>query len=196
MKDRLVITIARSFGSGGRAIGEKLAEELGIPFYDRNLIRMAAEKSGIDESLLASADEKIIDRLIDPYALTGGLADSTNEQLYRLESQIIRDLAEKESCVIVGRLADWVLRENKNAFHVYIAAPYEDRIRRVMEQNNLDESKARKMVKRMDKIRKGYYAYFTDWDWNGLEGRDVIINSSLRGIDGTVEILKQIVEKL
>ncbi len=196
MKERLTITIARSFGSGGREIGEKLAKELGVNFYDRNLIRMAAEKSGMDERLLQSADEQIIDRLIDPYSMTGGLIDNTNDQLYRVESQIIRDIAAKESCVIVGRLADWVLRENSDALHVYITAPLEARIKRVSQLNNIDEIKAKKMIKRMDKIRKGYYSYFTDWDWNGLEGRDVVINSSMRGVDGTVEILKGIVEKL
>ncbi len=196
MKERLTITIARSFGSGGREIGEKLARELSVNFYDRNLIRMAAEKSGLDERLLQSADEQIIDRLIDPYSMTGGLIDNTNDQLYRVESQIIRDIAAKESCVIVGRLADWVLRENADAFHVYITAPMEARIKRVSQLNNIDEGKAKKLIKRMDKIRKGYYSYFTDWDWNGLEGRDVVINSSLRGVDGTVEILKGIVDKL
>lgn len=194
MREKMVITIARSYGSGGKEIGEKLARELNFSFYDKGLIRLAAEKSGLSEELLESADEQILNRLIDPYALTGGMTDNTNDKLYRIESQIIRDLAEKGSCIIVGRLADWVLRDRPDVLDIYITAPLQDRIHRIMETQNLNESQAKKLVKRMDKTRRGYYSYFTDWEWNGTEGRDIIINSSLKGIDGTVALLKSIAE--
>lgn len=194
MREKMVITIARSYGSGGKEIGEKLARELNFSFYDKDLIRLAADKSGLNEELLESADEQILNRLIDPYALTGGMTDNTNDQLYRIESQIIRDLAEKGSCVIVGRLADWVLRDRPDVLDIYITAPLQDRIRRIMETQNLNESQAKKLVKRMDKTRRGYYSYFTEWEWNGTEGRDIIINSSLKGIDGTVALLKSIAD--
>lgn len=190
MREKIVVTIARSYGSRGREIGEKLAKELGVPFYDRSIIRLAAEKSGIDERLVESADEKIIDRLIDPYAIAGGMINNTNDQIYRVESKIIRELAEKESCVIVGRLADWVLREFPNTMNVFIYAPKEERIRTVMERENLSESQAKKLIKQMDKVRRGYYAYFTDRDWDGIEGRDLMVNSSLQGVDKTVALLK------
>lgn len=196
MNRKLVITIARSFGSGGREIGEKLARELNLDFYDRNLIRLAAEKSGLDEKLVESADEQILNRLIDPFALAGGMTDNTNEQLYRVESKIIKELANKGSCVIVGRLADWVLREREDVLDVYITAPLKDRVARVMETQKLDEAGARKLIKKVDKSRHGYYSYFTDWRADGSEGRDIIINSSLKGIDGTVELLKTIIENL
>lgn len=194
MREKMVITIARSYGSGGKEIGEKLARELNFSFYDKDLIRLAADKSGLNEELLESADEQILNRLIDPYALTGGMTDNTNDQLYRIESQIIRDLAEKGSCVIVGRLADWVLRDRPDVLDIYITAPLQDRIRRIMETQNLNESQAKKLVKRMDKTRRGYYSYFTEREWNGTEGRDIIINSSLKGIDGTVALLKSIAD--
>lgn len=194
MKDKLVITIARSFGSGGREIGEKLAKELGLDFYDRNLIRLAAEKSGLDEKLVESADEQILNRLIDPFALAGGMTDNTNEQLYRVESNIIRELANKGSCVIVGRLADWVLRDREDVLDIYITAPMKDRVARVMETQRLDEPRAYKLIKKVDKARHSYYSYFTDWRADGVQGRDIMINSSLKGIDGTVELLKRIVE--
>lgn len=194
MREKMVITIARSYGSGGKEIGEKLARELNFSFYDKDLIRLAADKSGLNEELLESADEQILNRLIDPYALTGGMTDNTNDQLYRIESQIIRDLAEKGACVIVGRLADWVLRDRPDVLDIYITAPLQDRIRRIMETQNLNESQAKKLVKRMDKTRRGYYSYFTEWEWNGTEGRDIIINSSLKGIDGTVALLKSIAD--
>lgn len=196
MKDHVTITIGRSFGSCGREIGEKLAKKLEFSFYDRNLISMAAERTGMDEDLLESADEHVLSRFIDPYAVAGAISDNTNLRLYRAECKIIREIASRESSVIVGRLADYVLRGDSNCLKVFIYAPFEKRMQTIMKKHALSEHEAKRLIKQMDKMRKSYYSYFTDRAWDGVEGRDMLIDSSLFGVDGTVDLLEEVVRKL
>ena len=195
MTKRYVVAIGRSFGSMGREIGEKLAGKLGIGFYDKNLILMAAKKSGIRMELLESADEKLLNRFLDPYASIGMESGSTNDRLYRVQSEIIREIAGKESCVIVGRQADKVLAEYENCTKVFIYAPLNKRVETIMERHSVTEQEARRLIRQMDKIRRNYYSYFSDGEWDSKDGRDLMIDSSYLGVDGTVDYLAELIRR-
>ncbi len=191
MDKQLVITIGRSFGSGGREIGERLSQALGIGFYDRNLIDMAAKKSGLERAVVGNADEKLIGRFLE---LTPGLdlvQENTNEKIYRAQAEVIRSIVKRgESCVIVGRGADYVLRNRHEVLKVYIYAPFENRVRTVMKRYGFKEDEAEKVIRHMDKTRRNYYEYFTDRNWDQKEGKDLLIDSSEFGIQGSVELIK------
>ena len=191
MERQMVITIGRSFGSNGREIGERLSEAWGIHLYDRNLIDMAARKSGLERSLVGNADEKLIGRFLE---LTGGLeliSENTNERIYRAQSEVIRSIVKRgESCVFVGRGADYVLRNHHEVLKVYIYAPLDRRIETVMKRYSFKREEAEKVIRHMDKTRRNYYEYFTDRHWDQKEGKDLLIDSSEFGIQGTVELIK------
>ena len=195
MNGKVVVTIGREFGSGGREIGEKLAKRLGIAYYDRNILDMVAEKSGIDKKYLEAEDEKASNAFDEPYVPHWLDTGTLSERLFRMQSKIIREKAEVESCVIVGRCSDVLLQERKDAFHIYIYAPLEDRISRAMKVFEIeDRDKARKIVKKADKARRTYYQYYTDERWGSREGKDLLINSSTCGIDGAVEMIERLLE--
>lgn len=194
MEKQIVVTIGRAFGSKGREIGEKLAKELGISFYDKNIILMAAEKSGMKMSLLEQADEQLVNRFVDPYALSGTIQGSTNDRLYRAQSEVIREVAAKESCVIVGRLADQILKYHPNCIKVFVYAPFDVRVNTIKTKHNLSEGEAKRLVKQMDKIRGNYYSYFSDGTWDQKEGKNLLIDSDFFGVDGSVELLKRAIE--
>lgn len=194
MGKKRIVTISRTYGSGGREVGEKLARELGISFYDKNLLLEMSERTGISPEGLKNADEKLLDRLADPYAAGIRQQYGTNLYLYRIEKKLIEEIAERESCVIVGRLADWILKDRPDVLKVFITAPEEDRISRIMEKEEVTREQAQKLIKEVDRMRKKYYAFFTDDKWKSTENRDIVINSSFQGIDGAVEILKYILE--
>ena len=191
MKKQIVITIGRSFGSNGREIGEQLAETMGISFYDRNLIDMAAQKIGMDRSVAGSADEKLIGRFLE---LTPGLdmiQENRNEKIYRAQAEVIRSIVKREeSCIIVGRGADYVLRNRHEVLKVFIYAPFDYRTRVVMERYNFKKDEAEKVIRHMDKTRRNYYEYFTDRNWDQKEGKDLLIDSSEFGIQGCVDLIR------
>lgn len=183
MEKRCIITIGREYGSGGREIGEKLAEKLGISFYDRQFLEMASLETGHTEDALSAQDE-IAERNYYPYR-----TENLSEELFKIQSRIMIEKAKSESCVIVGRCSDIVLKDFANVVHIFIYAHEDDRVRRIMQRNNLDEVKARKLMKKTEKIRKSYYQYFTDCDWGDRENKDLLINSSVTGIDKSVEVI-------
>ncbi len=191
MDRQLIITIGRSFGSGGREIGERLAKALGIGFYDRNLIDMAAKKSGLDRSVVGNADEKLIGRFLELAPSIDLIQESTNEKIYRAQAEVIRSIVKRgESCVIVGRGADYVLRNRNEILKVYIYAPFERRTETVMERYGFKREEAEKVIRHMDKTRRNYYEYFTDRNWDQKEGKDLLIDSSEFGIQGSVNLIK------
>ena len=191
MDRQLIITIGRSFGSGGREIGERLAKALGIGFYDRNLIDMAAKKSGLDRSVVGNADEKLIGRFLELAPSIDLIQESTNEKIYRAQAEVIRTIVKRgESCVIVGRGADYVLRNRNEVLKVYIYAPFERRTETVMERYGFKREEAEKVIRHMDKTRRNYYEYFTDRNWDQKEGKDLLIDSSEFGIQGSVNLIK------
>ena len=191
-----IITIGRQFGSGGREVGEKLAEMLGYAFYDNHLIAMAAEKSGMSHAALTDADEKAANPwLYAAMSQTGqtsfGLNISTNDALFTVQAQIIRDIAKSENAVIVGRCSDYILKDEEvKLLNVYIYAPTEARIKRVLERENVStEQQALQMMKRHDKQRKLYYDFYTDRKWAAHENYHLTLNSDRFGIDGTADII-------
>ena len=169
-----VITIARENGSNGRAIGEALAGRLGIPFYNRDILRMAADDSGINEQLFANAEKSFRSSLLfrvakDAYNGEVIPPDSdnfvSNENLFRYQAKVMLGLAQNESCVMIGRCADFILRDRPNVLRVFIHAPEEVRVRRVMQRHNLSEAEARRHMRQVDKRRADYYRAFTGSDW-------------------------------
>ena len=195
MERQKIITIGRSFGSNGREIGERLAAALGIGFYDRNLIDMAAKRSGLERKVVSSADEKLLGRLVELAPNLELFADDTNEKIYRAQAEVIRSIVKRgESCVIVGRGADYVLRNRPEVLKVYIYAPLERRIETVMERYHFKRDEAERVVRHMDKTRRNYYEFFTDRNWDQKEGKDLLIDSSEFGIQGTMELIKAAAE--
>lgn len=187
---KIIITIGREFGSGGHEIGEKLASRLGIDFYDKNLIEIAADRSGLDASVVGSSDEKAPGIFVSPYAPT------VSDKLFFAQSELIRHLADTQSFVIVGRCANALLRGYADTLDVFVFAPLETRIKRIMDRYYIETpEKARREINRVDKVRKGYYQYYTEYRWGGHDGHDMIIDSSLLGIDGTVDLLEQVAKK-
>ena len=189
-----VITIAREFGSGGRVSAQKLSEHLGIAFYDKNLISIAAKRRGLPEEKLESVDE----RRENPwrYTFDENMAmerqfhyEPLNDILFYEQSEIIREAAKKEDCVIVGRCANYILRENPQCRSVFIYAPLEARIRTIRARTGLDARGAEQLIKRVDKQRKYYYENYTEQKWGRKEGFDLGIDSSRFTDEQILEIL-------
>jgi cytidylate kinase len=198
-----VITIARQYGSGGRTIGKKLAESLNIPFYDKELIAMAAKKSGLSQEVFEKADEKATSSLL--YSLVMGTYNfgshfSTvsdmpiNDRLFMIQSDIIQHAALEGPCVIVGRCADYVLREHPNCFHVFIRAEHDDRVKRIVEEYGDPAAKADDLLQKKDKQRANYYNFYSNKKWADMNNYDLVVNSSLFGIDGSIDVIKAALE--
>lgn len=203
MKKKTIITISRQFGSGGREVGKKLAEALGIPFYDKELIEMAAKESGIDEELFE--DEEY--RTSRGFYLLGAIGFtlgspitsisemSLNDRLFLVQSETIENIAEKGPCVIVGRCADYVLQEKHSTINIFIHASMKDRKERAIHSYEVDERNIEASISKIDKRRANYYNYYTDRKWGAAENYDIVLNSSKFGIDGCVDIIKSILEE-
>ena len=180
MDQHLVIAISREYGSGGREIGERLAEELGIAYYDKLLLKRIAEESGLDGDVVADFDEKPLrPLLLNPNAFfcATDLEHPVASRIYRTEVDILRSIADESSCVIVGRCADYVLAGHPDLVSLFVSAPMEARVARVMRRNTLSESEARSRIARVDKNRASYSRYFTDENWGMARNYDLCINS-------------------
>lgn len=199
----LIITIGRQFGSGGRQVGKKLAEELGINYYDKEILNVAAKESGLCQTLFENHDEKptssfLYSLVMDTYSMgynSGSYLDMPlNHKVFLAQFDAIKKLAERESCVIVGRCADYALEEFDNVFHVFIHADKDFRVKNVMEYDSVTETKARDLVSKNDKQRASYYNYYTSKKWGDAKGYDLCLNSALLGVDGCVELIKHMIE--
>ncbi|MBO4979906.1 MAG: cytidylate kinase-like family protein [Clostridia bacterium] len=195
-----VITIARQFGSGGHEIGRRVAELLGIKVYDKELIQMAAEKSGYHPEVLSKVDEKAAGSLLYTLAIgasrMGGLAGNydipINDKLFIAQNEIIQELAEKEQCVIVGRCGDYALRHFENKFSVFIYADIPMRAARIMESRGISESEAKNLIAKEDKKRSGYYNFYTGQKWGAVERYGAAFNTAVLGIENTAKIIADI----
>lgn len=196
--ENYVITIARGYGSGGRTIGKMLADELNIKAYDREIVRMASEESGINEALFGEADEKLKNPLMR-YAkgvykgriITPDCEDFVSDKnLFNYEAKVVKELANKESCIIIGRCADYVLKDYKNVIRVFVHAPLESCVRTLSEMSSLNEKELEKRIQRIDKNRAAYYQHYTGREWNGAENYDLCLNSADLGFEKCVEIIK------
>ena len=197
---RTIITIGRQFGSGGRNIGARLAKKLEIPFYDKELLKKAAEKSGLCEKLFENFDERpkslLYSIAMDSYmfALPGAVTnDSLEQQVYLATFDAVRHVAEEGPCVIIGRCADYALVGWDNTLSLFIHAPLERRIAAVARRQNLDTDKARQMVLRTDKRRAAYYEYYSAKKWGAVDSYDFCLDSSAFGQDGAVELIEDLV---
>ena len=201
MANDTIITISRQYGSGGRFIGRKLAEALDIPFYDKELITMSAEESGMSKEIFEKADEKAANSLLytlsmNAYLLHGmaGVPDlPLNDKVFLVQSEVIRKAAANGPCVIVGRCADYVLRENPNCVNVYIYSDMEDRVSRATTYYNLSADRAQEQIQKTDKKRAAYYNFYTNLKWGRAENYDLSLNSAKIGVDGCVEVIRSFI---
>lgn len=201
MKDKIIITIGRQFGSGGRQIGQKLAEELGIACYDKELINLASKESGICGEFFEKADEKTSGSLLKALAIGFSMNNAifqtndylSNESLFQIQSDVIRKVAAEQSCILVGRCADYILRDEKQCVRIFISADPEDRIKRVVEYSGATREKAEEIIEKTDKSRASYYNYYTDKVWGAAASYDLCINSSVFGEEETTDFIKSFV---
>lgn len=188
---KVIITIGREYGSGGKAIAEALAKDLGIKLYDKNLIELIAERHNIDPDVLEATDERISNPFFDPYISYGIDTASRSSRLFALQSNIIREAANEDSAIFVGRCANDILWEYPDVIRIFIYAPKLDRIQRIMVKEGIAEDlAAEKIIRRMDKARRSYYQFYTDKKWGSSEGMDLLINSSVLGIEGTAGLIE------
>ena len=196
--DNRVITIARSYGSGGRRMGRLLAKELGYEYYDREILRIASDESGINEELFSQVDENRRMPLfrIAREVYTGEVIppDSddfiSNENLFRYQAKIIRELAATRNCVIVGRCANFILRGRENVINVFVSAPVVDCVRRVMENDGFTLEEAEKKIKKIDKRRADYFKYFTGRQWHDAALYDLCLNTGHMSDQRCVDVVR------
>jgi len=200
MQKNIILCIGRQFGSGGRNIGKRIAEELSVPYYDKELISKALEDTDLPIEILRKSDEKLPDPMFHPVYYEGSnprfYGKTSSEIVFALQKDFILQKAMESSCVFVGRCADAILAKEKNlnVISVFIVASMEDRINRVMERENLGERAASELIRKMDRQRKSYYSFFTDKDWGNPSDYDIVINSSDWSEDKIIRILKGLCE--
>lgn len=184
---KYVVTIGREYGSGGRFIGKLLAEKLGISFYDNELLAKAAQESGLSEAVFKNYDEKKDGFLVNGMGIYS-YDMSLGQRVFLAQFDAIKKIAENESCVIVGRCADYVLKDNPNVCNIFVCAPMDEKIKRAVKYYGLNPQKAESQILKMDKKRKGYYSFYTDRDWGKARNYDLCINSKI-GIDECVNAI-------
>lgn len=198
-----VITIARGYGSGGRTLGKLLAKELGMNCYDRELIRMASDESGINEALFGEVDERLkkspLFRIVKKTYNGEVIPPDSDEfvsddNLFNYQAKVIKQLAEEESCVIIGRCADYILKNFDNVISLYFYAPKEDCIRRVQEISSEPVKEIEKKIARIDKYRADYYKYYTGKDWNDARNYDFCLNTTSMSYEKLVEVVKSYID--
>jgi cytidylate kinase len=191
--NRYIVTIAREYGSGGRLIGQQLAEELEIAFYDREIISLAAKESGFHEEFIQTIEQKRASGFF--YNLFMNYQElPIPEQVYLAQSNVIRSLAEKGSCVIIGRCADYVLENDPNCIRVFVYAPLDLRVRIVREKYHEDVADTENYIRRQDKGRASYYNFFTQRKWGKAQNYNLCLDSGI-GIPASVRLLKKFVEE-
>ncbi|MDR2058419.1 MAG: cytidylate kinase-like family protein [Dysgonamonadaceae bacterium] len=203
MKKNYVITIGRQLGSGGKQIGELLSQKLGIPCYDKELILLASRESGLGKEFFEKFDEKssysFFTNLLAHHS--GFINDNAgnylcNETLFQIQSDVIKKLAEKDSCIFVGRCADYILRNHPSLFSIFIHANLDDRIHRIMIEKKIVEKEAKNLIEQTDKKRAEYYNYYSNKTWGMSISYDLCINSSVLGIEGTSKFIFQYISSI
>ncbi len=198
-----IITISRQYGSGGREIGRKLAEQLNIPFYDNEIISRAAKETGFSETAFETVEDKATNSLL--YSIAMGMNVFTNQdmgfaglslddRIFLAQSNVIRKVADEGPCVIVGRCADYILKDLDNIINIFISADLDFRIKRSIQVDHLEPEHAAETVAKKDKSRGNYYRYHAGERWDNLFNYDLVLRSDLIGIDNVVECIKKYVE--
>ena len=198
-----VITIGRQFGSGGRYVGKLLAEKLGIPYYDKQLLAEAAKDSGICEELFENHDEKPTRSLLFSMVMGMQMHSDTgsvymdmplNHKIFLAQFDAIRRIASEGPCVIVGRCADYVLRDKPNAVHVFVKADMPSKVERAVKYYGVDPLKAEEIIRKADKQRASYYSYYATTDWGDVSNYDLCVDTGRLGVDGAVELICRYVD--
>lgn len=198
-----VVNIGRSLGSGGRAIGRMLAQQMGIAYYDREILLLAASHSGLCPEVFERSDEKnrflrTLGNII-PFVGGGGAYytnELSNENLFGIQSEAIRQAARKEACIFIGRCADYVLREHRNMVTVFVTADIDERIKNVCHRLGCSPDEARKLIESREDTRSSYYNYYTGKRWGDSSSYDLCVNSSLLGLEGTKNFIADFVRRV
>ena len=206
MSKKLIITIARQYGSGGREIGERIARALGIPLYDKELITEAASRGNLNETVIKTAEESAANSLLYTLAMGSNVLGTTmsfgykmplNDKLFLLQSEVIKEYAANGSCVVIGRCADYVLRDEKKLLRLFIYGDLDHRKERVRERHpEVKESQIIDVINKTDKRRASYYNFYTGNKWGKYDNYDLAINSSTLGIEGTADMIAAFAKKL
>ncbi len=199
MAKKIIITIARQYGSGGREIGERVAELLGIPIYDKEIIDSAAEKGNLNVEVIKSADESAANSLLYTLAMGSNVIGTTmhfgykmpiNDKLFILQSEVIKECAAKGSCVVIGRCSDHVLKDVEGVFRLFIYGDLEHRKERIaLRHPEIKSSQVIDVINKTDKRRASYYNFYTGNKWGKYDNYDMAINSSTLGIEGTAQLI-------
>ena len=183
LNTKVIITISREYGSGGRYIGRLVADKLGIKFYDKDLIKIVSKEAGMTEDFIEENEQK------REWGSSLNSEYNSNDKLFIAETKVIKEIASNQSCVIIGRCSDFILQDRKNVFNVFVYSDMENRIKRAIEFYGIDKTKAEKEIKRIDKLRANHYKYYTEKEWNNHTNYDICINSDLLGVEKTAEII-------
>ncbi len=203
MENKMIITIGRQYGSAGLEIGKKLAEELGVNLYDKEMLKRAAKESGLCEELFETHDEKptnsfLYSLVMDTYSLgysSSSYADMPiNHKVFLAQFDAIKKIANEGPCVMVGRCADYALEDYKNVVNVFIYADMDQRIRRIAQKYDLTDAKAKDIIVKTDKKRASYYNYYTNKEWGDAKGYDLCLNSGKLGMYGTVKAILEYIK--
>ena len=199
----IVVTIARQYGSGGKTLGQMLAKQMGVHVYNREILKLASEDSGINEALFNQVDEKLRTRVLTGLMTrqyTGELFTPENvaflsdNNLFNYQAKVIKHLAETESCVIIGRCADYVLRDHPNVINIFIKASNEERIRRIVNIYGIDPADAEESIRKADKQRASYYNYYATGTWGSVDNYHLCVDTGVMGINGAVELICKSIE--
>ena len=195
--ENIIISIGRELGSGGKETAEKLAARLNIKFYDKKLLEVAARESGLDTTVFENADERESHTFMgNMFSIHGSMSDyitgssyMQGDKLFEIQSEAIRNIAERESCIIVGRCAEYVLRDHPRMASIFITADHEERVGYVMKHDMVDRERALDTITKGDKRRRQYHDYYSTGKWGEARSYDLCINSSHMGIEGTTDFL-------
>ncbi len=184
---KVVITISREYGSGGHYVGELLAKRMGINFYDKNLINLISKKSGLSKEYVEENSQKLA---------SFKYIDNNDDRIFIAEEKVIKDLAMKESCVIVGRCADYILKDNKDTIKVFLYSSSQDKVKRAVKYYNLEEEKALKEINKINIERAKHYKYYTNRDWYDFANYDIALNVDYLEVEKTAELLEQVIREV
>ncbi len=199
MSNNVIITVGRQFGSGGHEVGRRLAAELGVKLYDKELLKLVAQESNICEAVLQDYDEKPTNSLLysivmDVYPSMNYVGNTLSQKIYQAQYDTIRKLGEGASCVIVGRAADYILRDNPRLLSVFIHASMKYRVDRIREYEHISPEKAEDMIKQADKKRASFYNFQTEKKWGTAAAYNLSLDTSDIGIEGCVKVIEQYLE--
>ena len=201
--EKYIITISREYGSGGRYIGENLARQLDIPYYDKEIITMVAEKSGLSTGFIEKSDENLPNTFLhnlkySAYSTYDSISfydTPVTDKVFLAQSAVIKEIASQGSCVILGRCADYILRGEQGLVAVFLHGKLEDRVNRAVEVYGLTSEKTVEKLRKIDKSRTNYYKYYTNRQWGSMDNYDLAINTSFTGLDGAIAIIKTMLEE-